>query len=114
MKRYVCDQPGCGEEFANDRGLAIHRSSHSRAKQECPRCGKFFVYLDSHLSKVHRTNVKQLLESVQDLAEELLRIRDENEVLKGEILMLRKASKGLDFDSSYYSHSLPLLERGRE
>lgn len=93
VKRYECDFPGCGEEFHNDRGLAIHRSSHSRKKQVCPRCGKEFVYLDSHLEKVHKTNIPQLTEGVKDMVEELTCLREENLSLKRELVAIRKASK---------------------
>lgn len=80
--RHICDVDGCRREFADDRGLGIHRASHQREKVICPKCGRSVAYLDTHLRKAHAENTEQLLESLKSVFDELEKLRAENVELR--------------------------------
>lgn len=82
IKRHICDHPGCGQEFADDRGLGIHRASHARTKMVCPKCGREVVYLETHLRKAHSEDTGRLLEGLRSVFEELEKLRSENRELR--------------------------------
>jgi len=83
--------PTCKRTFKNQRGLSIHRSKHQRRREQCPKCGRVFAYLETHMRTAHAIDTHKTLDDVMEAFAELDRLREENVELRAEIDRLRDA-----------------------